>query len=206
MKTTGVLLVEGSDDLHVIWALLKHHNVSQTFKVDEMKGIDNIFKTFPVLAKGSEVSTIGIVIDADTNIISQWARIRKIIGKLGYASCPEKPPKHGLVLDEIDLPRVGVWLMPDNSLCGMLEDFIAFLVPPADKLWEHVDQAIQLIPNGLAEFKEIHTSKAKIHTWLAWKEDPGTPMGLAITKKWLDPDATTAKPFMNWITTLFTDQ
>jgi hypothetical protein len=40
---------------------------------------------------------------------------------------------------------------------------------------------------------------AHIHTWLAWQADPGTPMGLAITKKYLDANAPSAANFLRWV-------
>ena len=52
--------------------------------------------------------------------------------------------------------------------------------------------------------KEYHKSKAFIHTWLAWQEDPGTPMGLAITKKYLSTnDKVLCNSFIEWLNLLF---
>ncbi|WP_143103780.1 DUF3226 domain-containing protein [Methylobacterium gossipiicola] len=203
MNTGRHLLVEGADDQHVIWALLKHHNVQENFRVEEKKGIDNLFKALPVLIKGSEIESVAIVIDADAEAESRWAKIKASLARTGYTSCPDTPPKEGLVLDEENLPRFGAWIMPDNSLSGMLEDFISCLVPTGDKLWVHAVQTLDQIPEDMLRFKKPHTRKAQIHTWLAWNEEPGTPMGLAITKKWLDPEADSAKPFLAWIRNMF---
>ena len=48
-----------------------------------------------------------------------------------------------------------------------------------------------------------HKAKARIHTFLAWQEDPGTPMGLAITKKYLQADSDSCLPFIEWLNNLF---
>lgn len=48
-----------------------------------------------------------------------------------------------------------------------------------------------------------HQPKAHIHTWLAWQEEPGTPMGLAITKRYLNADAPYVQQLMDWISRLF---
>jgi hypothetical protein len=45
--------------------------------------------------------------------------------------------------------------------------------------------------------------KAQLHTWLAWQEQPGTPLGLAITNRYLDADALHAQQLMDWIRQLF---
>ena len=203
MNANKFLLVEGYDDQHVVWALLGYHNVPEVFDVQEKKGIDNLFKTFPVLTKGSDVEAVAIVIDADVDAAARWHKVKSAIAKIGYTGCPDALPSEGLVLEQEDLPRIGAWIMPDNSLSGMLEDFIGYLVPEGDELWNHTLKTIDDLPEGLVEFKNIHSSKAKIHTWLAWKKDPGTPMGLAITKKWLNPEASSADAFVSWIRKMF---
>ena len=52
-------------------------------------------------------------------------------------------------------------------------------------------------------FKEAHVAKARIHTWLAWQEEPGKPLGQAITKKFFDSSAPQAQQFIDWIRNLF---
>jgi hypothetical protein len=100
--------------------------------------------------------------------------------------------------------KVGVWMMPDNNLNGMLEDFIAFLVPADDKLMPVVTATLQSIEdNEINKYMPIHRSKAAIHTWLSWQEDPGTPMGLSITKKYLNTDTDTCQSLINWLNALF---
>lgn len=70
----------------------------------------------------------------------------------------------------------------------MLEDFIKFLIPDKDSLLPIAESTIKsLEEGGLQRFNTTHQSKALMHTWLAWQKDPGTPMGLSITKKYLDP-------------------
>jgi len=63
-----ILLVEGNDDQHVIWALLEKYAIPETFSVVDSKGIDNLFIQLPVRFKQSGIRTIGIIIDADTDI------------------------------------------------------------------------------------------------------------------------------------------
>lgn len=94
--------------------------------------------------------------------------------------------------------------MPDNNNNGILEDFVAFLIPTGDKLLPEVDSALKNIEKkGLNMYKSIHHSKARIHTWLAWQEDPGTPMGAAVTKKYLTTTPPICKKFVDWLNALY---
>lgn len=203
MTSNQVLLVEGTDDQHVIWNLLKHHDFPEVFKVDQKGGIDRLMSTFPVQIKSSNIRSLGVVVDADLNLPARWASLKTKVESLGYADCPDVPPVDGLILNHVELPRFGAWLMPDNLLPGMLEDFVAYLVPDGDLLWAHSSDAISGIPEGLREFSQDHLCKAKIHTWLAWKADPGTPLGLAISKKYLRADAPAVASFLGWLRRLF---
>ncbi len=47
-----------------------------------------------------------------------------------------------------------------------------------------------------------HRPKAFVHTWLAWQEDSGMPMGRSISDYNL-VDTKTAAPFANWLQRLF---
>lgn len=119
---------------------------------------------------------------------------------------PDELPPTGLLLHptDDDEPIIGVWIMPDNQLNGMLEDFVAILSDPSDTILAEVDQTLLTIEGkSISRYKSIHKAKARIHTFLAWQEDPGTPMGLAITKKYLKPDSTNCLPFVNWLQELF---
>ena len=49
----------------------------------------------------------------------------------------------------------------------------------------------------------IHRPKALIHTWLAWQQTPGMPMGQAITARVLSCDSEIAIAFVNWLNYLF---
>ena len=52
-------------------------------------------------------------------------------------------------------------------------------------------------------FHKQHTVKAHLHTWLAWQEVPCRPIGQAIAKKYLDPEASHAQLFIQWIREIF---
>lgn len=117
---------------------------------------------------------------------------------------PDDLPSKGLILTNTESKRIGVWIMPNNNLNGMLEDFISFLVPKDDKLLPIVNATLQnLEDKKLNKYSITHKSKAAIHSWLSWQEDPGTPMGLGITKRYLTTDEETCLQLTNWLTALF---
>jgi hypothetical protein len=194
-----VLLVEGNDDFHVLASLFKHHGVPDAFRLNETGGIDRLLETLPVQLKATAVERVGIVVDADLNIANRWRAIRQILLTAGFSEIPDAPNERGTIIMELSKPKVGIWIMPNNRLPGLVEDFAAFLIPQDDHLSELAHQAIDAIPINRRRFSEAHRSKAHMHTWLAWQADPGTPMGLAITKKYLDANAPTAASFIDWI-------
>lgn len=203
-KYNKKLLVEGNDDQHVIWALCEKFNIPKVFDVIDCAGIDNLYKSIPVRFKQTDIEVIGIIIDADVNLNDRWTYVKNLLSNQGF-KLPENLPNEGLVLSNGNI-KVGVWIMPSNNINGMLEDFISFLVPKDDKLLPIVDATLNEIENEkLNRYSLIHKSKAKIHSWLSWQEDPGTPMGLSITKRYLTTDNETCKHLIDWLQKLFVE-
>ena len=101
------------------------------------------------------------------------------------------------------LPRTGIWIMPDNRAKGILEDFLRFLIPQCSKLYQHVEDSLEKIPKEERFFKPVSLPKAKIHTWLAWQEDPGKPLGTAITARFLDPNVPEVDTLVSWLKDLY---
>lgn len=197
------LLVEGKDDMHVIWALCEQFSLKETFDVVNIEGIGNLPDHISLRLKQSGIKTIGIIIDADTEIGSRWEQVRNQFLNEGIAVPPVLPPS-GLILSVTNKPKIGVWIMPDNTLNGMLEDFIRFLVPSNDQLLQEVNIHLNNIESkDLQKYNTTARSKATIHSWLACQSDPGTPLGQSITKKYLDTDTEICQTFISWLNNLF---
>lgn len=93
--------------------------------------------------------------------------------------------------------------MPDNQVNGMLEDFVAMLAAD-DVLMNRSEIVLQsLEDDNIQRYKAVHRPKAKIHTYLAWQDEPGKPMGQAITAKVLNPQSPIATVFVDWLNRLF---
>ena len=201
------LLVEGNDDRHVVWALCKQHSIPETFTVEtpgQEGGVDALLKSIPVRLKMSGLEALGIVVDADQSVQDRWAAICHRLRDAGYVALRSQPDPDGFIVDSPGRPRVGVWLMPDNQLRGMLEDFVSVLIPAGDPLAQRAENCLQEIEReDLCRYPLVHHPKALIHTWLAWQELPGRPMGQAITAHVLDHDKPLAARFVRWLNRLF---
>jgi hypothetical protein len=94
--------------------------------------------------------------------------------------------------------------MPNNQLPGMLEDFVAHLIPPDDGLRPKAELVLQEIEEmGINCYTLVQRPKALIHTWLAWQSTPGMPMGQAITARVLKENSVIAFLFREWLEFLF---
>ena len=217
-KLRNLLLVEGHDDLHVCIHLFKSHQIKVLEKdkggknktvgkgeieIVPKEGIENLLEDLPGQLYGSDLNRLGILVDADDNLADRWQSLRNILVGSGYNSIPITPDPNGTIVKEDDKLTVGIWIMPDNQLPGMLEHFCSFLVPTNDVLWITAETSLQQVIQQDRRFIERHTIKAHLHTWLAWQEEPGKPIGQAITKRFLDPKAPHAQQFVQWIRLLF---
>lgn len=203
MANKAVLLVEGKGDEHVLYSLLMHYQVPQGFEVVNKEGISKLLNDLDVEIDRSDLQQLGIIVDADTDLSSRWQSLRNRLLSLGYVATPDTPRTGGTIVTQEDRPVIGIWLMPDNTLPGMLEHFVSFLGATDDPLWRTADDCLNEIPEDQRRFSPNHRIKAQIHTWLAWQEEPGTPFGSAITKRYLDANAPHAQQLIAWVRTLF---
>lgn len=197
------LLVEGNDDLHVVLAICQKFDVIESFGITDYKGIDKLLGQIPVRIKNRDTH-LGVLVDADIDLKARWQQLKGILTPLGY-EMPDEPDASGsIVKSDKEKTIIGIWIMPNNQMPGMLEDFADLLIPAGDEIRSYAIKAIaEIQENSVAKFKPIRRSKALIHTWLAWQEDPGTPMGLAIKKSYLNHNHELCVLFVAWLNRLF---
>ena len=205
-----ILLVESPDDVHVVKHICGNREIPKLDEIKPHKSVEAVVESLPVRLKASEQGDIiGVILDADTSLSSRWHSIRDRLIDLGYPDVPDNPVTGGTIVDappDSILPRMGVWLMPDNQHPGKLEDFLRFLIPAPSALFDHVTASVSTIPEGCRLFKESDEIKAVIHTWLAWQERPGKPFGTAITAQYLDPTVPQVDVLASWLRRLFYSQ
>ncbi|NHZ71971.1 MAG: hypothetical protein GWP17_02665 [Aquificales bacterium] len=209
----ALLFVEGRDDQHVVWALCKSHAIVKNFDIKrpieqaaKADGIDQLFLLFEKQLRIGVATAVGIMLDANSDLDGRWQNILNCIQKvnLNYQS-PDNPDKTGTIIESPDgyAPRLGIWIMPNNQLSGELEDFVSWLIPDKDELAPHAENVLtQIEADDLHRYRHKH-SKAFVHTWLAWQEQPGMPMGQAITAKALSANSLIAHIFVDWLNRLF---
>jgi len=200
-------MVEGVDDENVVKHLCAWHHLPHIeFAAYEGKGgVEALIAAIPVQMEGSDVEALGIMLDADTDVAARWAALRTRLQSKAY-KVPSQPEAAGTVIEapkQSALPRMGVWLMPDNRSPGALEDFLLALTPTESPLFQHVEQSVATIPPAERRFKDADAPKARMHTWLAWQKKPGKPFGTAIGAGFLDAGVPPGRAFAGWLRRLF---
>jgi hypothetical protein len=199
--------VEGKDDSAVVQSLCAMHTVPQVFAVQGREGVEDVLGNFYTELRAPGIERFGVIVDADRNAQARWDSIRNTLKAEGYTDLPEQLTSDGMIVPaQPHRPRFGAWIMPDNDSPGALEDFAASLVPDADALWSRAGAAVDSIPEEHRLFPDVRRSKALIHTWLAWQEEPGSPMGQAIGKRDLNGSAPAARRFVAWLRRLMVDE
>lgn len=214
-KKKHVLLVEGPDDAHTLYHLLRRHltrSQVDRISIESRGGIETLRKSLRDTLQEPALEQLGIIVDADTDLDARWHSLRDRLTELGGQNVPASPEPDGTIVTVEQSYRtiqVGIWLMPNNQLPGMLEDFLQFLLPTDDSLWKRAETSVREIPEDDLPFdltgkdKAPWLKKAQIHTWLAWQKEPGRPLGQAITKSYLNPNAPLAQKLVDWLRKLF---
>ncbi len=155
----------------------------------------------------ANLTNIGIIVDAnDQGFEARWTSIRNILASKYAPSILQIADNQSgyKIIEEDGLPRLGLWIMPDNSSNGYLEHFLAGLVPTSDPIWLKAEAVVQeLLAEPFNELRQAKIGKANLHTWLAWKRDPGKPFGQAIEAGYFDINAAPVQLFLNWFSGVF---
>lgn len=202
------LFVEGVNDREVVYRVENFYGLRDICEVKALGSKDGVRQAIELHLNemASKVKTIGAIVDADLDMPSSWASIKSSIDRTGNYTAPKAIPLEGLILDPIvpDNPKVGIWIMPDNSRTGMLEDFMKEMIPQDDNLLGVVSNTLDdLESNHLQRYKAVHRSKAWIHTYLAWQDEPGNTLATAVDQNLLNPRAAIVKSFAEWMRLLF---
>ncbi len=209
MAGRKILLVEGPDDAHVIKHLCGKRG-GPVVEVQQHGGIVRLLENLHLRLReaSGDGDAVGIVVDADTDLSARWQSLRGRLIHAGYQDVPQAPGASGTILEpptdpQSLLPRVGIWVMPDNRTTGILEDFLRLLIPQNSRLFAHVEASVRSIPAGERRFSAVAEPKALVHTWLAWQQEPGKPLGTAITAGFLGADTPEVTQLLAWLNRLF---
>lgn len=211
----NILMVEGAEDQRTIPEIVEANGVlwevdnRVIVNIKKYDGIENLIDPDEIQyqLKDSEIEALSIIVDADENCNRRWQSIQTACSEI-IDNLPETLPEEGLVYDTVKengkAVKFGVWIMPDNQSRGMLETFLAYLVPDEkETLWQYAQQiATQAKVKG-APYKKTHLDKVNIYTWLAWQHPPGRQLHDAVKQRILKPDHPKSQVFMSWFKKLY---
>ena len=170
------LLVEGNDDVRLFRALAKHLGISD-IQVNQYKGKYNLrifLRTFTALSGFASVNSLAVVADANSNRNATEQRIRGALSAAGLPS-PRGPLE---VLAHGDL-RVCYLVVPHDAASGMIEDVCLESVQ-VDPAIDCVEQYFECIrQTNLPGPKKVRMAKARLHAFLASREEPHLRLGEA---------------------------
>jgi hypothetical protein len=197
----SVLLLEGNDDCNIIKKFSKDNKIQSNFGFCNCKNdIQLLSKLDALLRESNQPEVIGVILDADNDINVRYQLIKNIVED--FYTLPDNIPKDGLIHNENGLPKLGIWIMPNNKDNGALEEFYLELATDIDT--DFINDVIkQATDKNLTSFKKQHKNKAIMHTYFAWQDKPGMPLYSAINKITLDNDKDIAKAFKKWLISLF---
>ena len=208
-KKTKLLLVEGEDDKRVIPELIEKNGVVWTQDdpliphIHSCGGYSKLLNQIRSRLKESSLSQLGVIIDADENPLGRWESIKNRC-QASIPSLPNELPEDGLICEVTKDLKFGVWLMPDNCQRGMLETFLAYMIPnETEPLWQFAQSSVQEAVNRGAKLTEVQYDKANIYTWLAWQDPPGRQLHQAVKETVLDPKHPHAQKFVKWFKELY---
>lgn len=212
-----ILLVEGESDQSFFSEVLKILNLQVEVTVatprvlrDSHNTKEGVFRRLPILlnqlADGSLIN-LAVVVDADSEPNGGYQRtldrVRGIVEPEPFRYSLSADTVGGLIFKHDDgLADFGLWIMPDNSREGMLEDWLKQCIHTDEQaLFAHAESVVNALPTP--KFKPIHRSKAEVATWLAWQKQPGHGLYRAMEDQLLNAESPLYQSLVYWLKHLY---
>ena len=212
------LIVEGISDEYLFKKLCQKHGFNNVeIEVDTpsvfggrdtKQGVLNILQVVIKQLEDSYIDRLGIIVDSDYEedgggVENTLRQIHDKIKDHGYSSSYKRFSNSGIYFEgEDDLPKLGVWVMPNNLDEGMLEDWMLSICHPDEQgFLTSVVQTVTAIPSP--KFKKIHEAKAISNTWLAWQKKPGQGFSSLFKEGLIDENHTNYKNWLDWMNEIF---
>jgi hypothetical protein len=211
-----ILLVEGESDRSFLEEICKTLGLDANVKVALPRdsgrfhnGKEGVFNILPIWLNqldDGQITRLAVVVDADSEdndggyqrVID---RVTKIVEPYGFTLASN--PVGGVLFQNDDgLADFGLWVMPNNSDEGMLEDWMKSCVHPDEhELFAHAETVVATLPQ--TKFKPIHISKAEVATWMAWQKQPGHGIYRAVEDQLIDMNSALFKELCVWLTHVY---
>jgi hypothetical protein len=196
LTRTKLLAVEGIDEVVFFEELLKHLDMIDSVDVRQVGGKDQFKIKMPVLQKSSgfnRLESVAIIRDADENTSGAFNSIKKILDKM-HLPAPGKPGDF-----YNGTPRVGIFIMPDNTRKGMLETLCIDTVEDNDAM-RCVDEFVRCSLD--LKRKPRNIDKAKAHAFLSIMPDIANSLGRGAQKGYWNFNAPALKPLIAFLSQL----
>jgi hypothetical protein len=209
----GVLLVEGPGDVYFVQQVCNTHGIDNrrlfdiTYRKPEgdghqksegslTSGWKGVKDALPVSLKTAP-TRVAALFDADGDPRSRWASMTATL-RSDYPEIPREPVDGGFVVRPSPERRgLALWMMPNNQDRGELEDFFAGLIPLEDPLHRRAREVVSDLPRPVLFGSDVR--KAEVHTWLAWRKEPGRSMGRAVSAGDVQPRHPNMMHFVAWL-------
>ena len=193
------LIVEGNDEVRVFLALCNYLGISG-LQVQQYGGYPNLRRFLRTLAADPDfrvVQSLAVVADANAN---RSGRQQSIEGALSDAGLPA--PTAPLQFATQDGIRVAYLVVPHDADGTMLEDVCLASVSD-DAAMECVNEYFEcLAREGASTPREVRISKARVHAFLASRNDPGLRLGEAADRGIWQFDDDSFRPMRELLTML----
>lgn len=203
-RNPNVMLVEGLSDSRFLWHIRNNLALTLSFDIETKSGrsalIDGIYpELLPNVRR-----TVGVLVDADDDHEARWGEVSSRIAEGGIQTPPTPDPAGTVINNEPPLPRVGIWIMPDNQSPGELEDFVIDMIPDDDPVWPRSVNYINGIPRVERRFTDGKIDRSKLYAWLATRRNP-PHIGAAIGAGDFDLRTERCQRFVAWLERLYGD-
>ncbi|MGD0354517.1 MAG: DUF3226 domain-containing protein [Dehalococcoidia bacterium] len=192
-----LVVVEGAEEERFLYALMKHLDMVDV----EVRGMggksewSNKLKALKQTPGFGNVVSLGLIRDADTDATGTFTSMVNALRSV-QLPMPNKPLERAEGTG--GLPATVVLVLPHDSCNGMLED-VCLRSIVKDQAYSCMESYFDCIQSRLKVLPKI-MAKAKIHAFLATREEPDKRLGEAAEKgywPWGSPAFDCFKQFLN---------
>jgi hypothetical protein len=198
VEKAKLILVEGTDEERFFGALLEHLSIAdvQVMQVGGKAGFGPMLAAIRIDERFEDIRSMLLVRDADwakpagTNARAAW---EALAGALVSANIP-KPPAHG-VFEGTTKPRTAIYVMPDGTSDGMLED-LCLEAMRGDEALPCLDGYFECLQAAGFMHAAKDVAKARAHALLASRKEPDLRVGEAARRGYWPFDAAAFQPLV----------
>ena len=195
LNSDRVLLVEGTDEVNLIGAMLSSWDIGRV-QVIEVGGKDKTKTNLEIVisdarAMGIELSAIGVLRDADA---FPNRALQSVTDALRSLNLPA-PNAHGAFIQ--GLPSVGVFILPDGTSPGAVEDLCWKAV--ADTAAGKCSTVYLECLEESGALASKNPAKTLVHSYLAAQVDPSARVGEGALKGYWSFDHLVFNPLKDFV-------